>query len=259
MKNIKIFLLILLISILISSALFAQNNSVYRVKRGDTLLKIADYFNVPLASLQEVNRIKNPDFITIGQKLTIPADSMEYVIKKGDTLKKIADRFGVNLTELIKINQIKNPNFIICGRKLIIPEKMRKARTNTVSRSIQINFIWPVQGRISSPFGRRVDPVTGRSEYHSGIDIAVPIGSPVYAAEDGVVICSENKGGYGKLVIIKHRNNYTTYYGHNIELIVKEGEYVEQGRIIALSGSSGNQLVLILILKSEGMEELLIL
>lgn len=99
---------------------------------------------------------------------------------------------------------------------------------------------WPSSGRrITSPFGWRVHPVLGKKKYHSGIDISVPTGTPVHAADSGVVIFSGWNGGYGKLVAIDHGNRISTMYGHNSVLKVSAGDRVTHGQVIALSGSTG--------------------
>lgn len=103
------------------------------------------------------------------------------------------------------------------------------------------SMIIPASGKISSRFGKRVDPVTKRRQtFHKGIDIAAPAGTPVYAAEDGVVSSAEFvKNGYGKLIIIKHADNIATYYGHLSEIGVTSGNHINKGHLIGRVGSTG--------------------
>ena len=99
---------------------------------------------------------------------------------------------------------------------------------------------WPViGGYISSVFGYRADPFTGRHTLHKGIDFAGPYGSPVYSVASGVVQFSGEQSGYGKLVEINHGNGYVTRYGHSSALLVKEGDAVRKNQVIAKLGSSG--------------------
>lgn len=104
-------------------------------------------------------------------------------------------------------------------------------------------YIWPVSGHITSYYGYRDDADTyalSGSTFHTGIDIAVPTGTPVYAAASGTVSSATGwRTGYGYLVAINHDNGTTTFYGHNSSIAVSPGEYVEQGEIIAYSGSTG--------------------
>ncbi|RQD76712.1 MAG: LysM peptidoglycan-binding domain-containing protein [Candidatus Syntrophonatronum acetioxidans] len=96
-------------------------------------------------------------------------------------------------------------------------------------------FIWPAaSGRITSPFGPR------GGGFHNGIDIASSRGTPIYAADSGVVTYSGYRGAYGRLVIIDHGNGYSTYYAHNTSNLVTSGQKVSQGQTIATMGVSGN-------------------
>jgi len=99
--------------------------------------------------------------------------------------------------------------------------------------------IWPVRGRLTSRFGYRRDPFNGRNTLHKGLDLAVPIGTPVRAAAHGVVVEAGWRSGYGLTVRIDHGYGYQTLYGHNSRLLVKTGQRVTKGQIIARSGSSG--------------------
>lgn len=98
---------------------------------------------------------------------------------------------------------------------------------------------WPVTGRISSSYGSRVHPIYGDRRFHDGIDIAVPVGTPVRASADGVVTWSGDKSGYGLTVIIDHGNGIETLYGHNSRLVAKRGSEVKKGQVIAYSGNTG--------------------
>lgn len=94
--------------------------------------------------------------------------------------------------------------------------------------------------RVTSEFGNRVDPITGKRKGHGGMDLAVPTGTPIRAALPGTVTVSKyNAGGYGYYVMIDHGNDLATLYGHCSKLLAKVGQAVEAGDIIALSGSTG--------------------
>ena len=94
--------------------------------------------------------------------------------------------------------------------------------------------------RVTSEFGYRSDPFTGQTKGHTGIDIAVPTGTPVRAALPGVVTTAAyNAGGYGYYVMIDHGNGMVTLYAHNSKLLVRAGDTVETGDIVSLSGSTG--------------------
>lgn len=99
---------------------------------------------------------------------------------------------------------------------------------------------WPVEnGWISSLFGWRADPFTGRGTMHAGVDFAARHGADVLAVATGIVTVASSHAGYGNLVEVNHGNGYVTRYGHNSRLLVKVGEKVNKGQRIALVGSTG--------------------
>lgn len=98
---------------------------------------------------------------------------------------------------------------------------------------------WPVHGRLSSKYGWRLHPILHEHRHHSGIDIAVPEGTPIKAAQGGKVVYAASKGGAGLCVIIEHGNGRRSSYGHCSKLKVKAGELVKQNQVVALAGSTG--------------------
>lgn len=100
-------------------------------------------------------------------------------------------------------------------------------------------FMWPCRGEITSYYGWRTHPIFGTTKYHSGMDIAVDYGTPIYAADSGTVVYSGWLGGYGYCVMIDHGGGLVTLYGHNQGLNVNEGQYVNKGTVIAYAGSTG--------------------
>lgn len=99
---------------------------------------------------------------------------------------------------------------------------------------------WPVSGRITSSFGARENPLHGGKDFHSGVDISASTGTPIRATADGVVSFSGWSGGSGNLVVIEHGLGYSTFYAHNRTNLVKVGQRVKRGNIIAYSGATGN-------------------
>ena len=99
--------------------------------------------------------------------------------------------------------------------------------------------VWPTKGWLTSRFGTRISPFTGKRQFHSGVDIAGAPGTDVVATAAGKVVYAGNKGPMGKTVIIDHGWGVRTQYGHNDELTVKRGQQVERGMVIAKLGNSG--------------------
>lgn len=98
---------------------------------------------------------------------------------------------------------------------------------------------WPVQGRIVSGFGMRASPWTGAPEFHAGLDIPNPIGTPVHASGDAVVDSVGNRGGKGQTITLDHGQQITTEYAHLSKILVEEGERVNRGQRIGLVGNTG--------------------
>ena len=97
----------------------------------------------------------------------------------------------------------------------------------------------PTRGRVTSRYGSRRHPLTGRTQMHEGIDLGAPTGTPIVATADGVVKFSGLRGGYGRTVIIDHGYGFQTLYGHASKLVVRSGQRVKHGQVIAYVGSSG--------------------
>ncbi|MBN2426779.1 MAG: M23 family metallopeptidase [Deltaproteobacteria bacterium] len=98
---------------------------------------------------------------------------------------------------------------------------------------------WPVKGWLTSLFGMRKSPFSGKRVFHEGIDIACRTGTPIHASADGIVSRAGIRSGYGKLVVIDHGYGYQTYYGHNSKIFVKVGQRVKRGEKIAAVGNTG--------------------
>jgi len=129
-------------------------------------------------------------------------------------------------------NQIKDRE-----RQLSVLESL--ISTRNLSRQIVPGGRPVMQGWISSYFGHRADPFTGRSAFHRGLDFAGPAGAEVVAVASGVVTYSKDRFGYGKCVEINHGNGYVTRYAHNQRVLVQAGDTVQKGQPIALIGSTG--------------------
>ena len=95
------------------------------------------------------------------------------------------------------------------------------------------------RGWISSHFGNRADPFTGKISHHSGVDFAGKLGSDIIAVASGVVTYSGDQGAYGKIVEITHGHDFKTRYAHNKKNLVRSGDIVRKGQVIALMGNSG--------------------
>ncbi len=165
-----------------------------------------------------------------------------HVVVAGDTLYRIAHEYGVGVARLMAANGLSDPRELRVGESLTIPGAYQAASIGTASSGAypytgeraSRQFQWPVaNGTVSSGFGIR------NGAMHDGVDIAAPAGTPVYAADSGVVIFSGTLHGYGNTVIIRHDDEYATVYAHNERNLVGEGARVASGQQIGEIGRSG--------------------
>jgi len=220
----------------------------YTIVKGDTLWSISQRYDLKMISIISVNNLKEISRLSIGQKLKLPITNMDiakaegynleataeeiiYDVKKGESLWSISRDYNVKLEAILAANSITDASKIFAGQQLRIPNV-------TGSRSNISNFIWPVRGRVTSPYGMRV--LNGRKEFHSGIDIGGPIGTNIIAAESGRVSYAGYMRGYGNVIILSHEGGYSTVYAHNSVNLVKKGQYIKKGSVIAKVGRTGN-------------------
>lgn len=214
--------------------------SVHVVNRGDTLMSIAHRNHVPVAELAKVNSLDPKAKLKLGQKITVPGAKSAAAPAAAPPAQVAAP--GAVAAPATKVAAVVAEP---------VKEKARLAQATTTPEAAAAvtetpvktaeatgalpTFRWPVRGRVVTGYGAKTN---GKS--NDGINVAVPEGTPVKAAEDGVVAYSGNElKGYGNLVLVRHSNGYVTAYAHASELLVKRGETIKRGQIIAKSGQSG--------------------
>ena len=210
----------------------------YIVKKGDTIGSIAYKMGLrKVGTIISANNITNARRIMTGTQLTIPSmDGIIYVVQKNDDVQSIAKSFNVKLENLLDANDIAE-EAISVGRKLFIPGASMP--TEEIKRILGELFIYPIRGRLTSPFGYRRDPFTGRRSFHSGIDLAAPVGTPIKVVMDGTISEMNFSRVFGNYVIVTHANGYQSLYGHVSKFKANRGQKVTQGTIIALVGNTG--------------------
>ncbi len=214
--------------------------TIYYIKKGDTLNKIAKKFGVNFDSIVSVNKIKNARSLVVKRPIMIPNQiGIYYKVRRSDTMTKIAKRYKrykVTEDDIQNINDLDSRDLLI-GETLFIP-KGRLTR-NQREKVLGLEYAIPVSGRVVSGVGYRRDPFHGRWNFHPGVDIAAPYGRRVYAGKSGRVSLARWYGGYGKCVIIKHRGGYETRYGHLGKIYVRKGQWVRRNTLIGRVGSTG--------------------
>jgi murein DD-endopeptidase MepM/ murein hydrolase activator NlpD len=214
--------------------------AVHVVNPGDTLLSVARRNHVPLSELARANSLEPTAKLRLGMKLTVPGAKTAAVAPAAQpaTVVVAAQPAAAATAPATRMAAAGGP-----------PQSARLAQaTPTVEDAAVVTpvkgaeatgalptFRWPVRGKVITSYGAKTN---GKS--NDGINLAVPEGTPVKAAEDGVVAYSGNElKGYGNLVLVRHSNGYVTAYAHASELMVKRGDTIKRGQIIAKSGQSG--------------------
>ena len=163
-----------------------------------------------------------------------------YQVNTGDTLYSIASRYQLSVAQLAKWNSLTSPYILHSGQLLYLqPSDCRNISENKTKNNspTPVSWVWPAQGKIIQKF------MPGKIK-NNGIDISNIEGTPIYAAASGEVVYSGSAlRGYGYLIIIRHSENFITAYAHNRKNIVKEGEFVKTGVIIAEMGKTGSNQV----------------
>ena len=218
-------------------AAVAAPPSIHIVNPGETLASIAHHNHVTVAELARVNNLDPSAKLKLGTRLNVPskaaaaapaaplgavatAPAITTIPAAGTKIASAAPQQSVRLA------QANPPVEEPAAETPIKPSEATGALPT---------FRWPVRGKVITGYGAKTN---GKS--NDGINLAVPEGTPVKAAEDGVVAYSGNElKGYGNLVLVRHSNGYVTAYAHASELLVKRGDTIKRGQVIAKSGQSG--------------------
>jgi len=211
--------------------------AVHVVNSGDTLLSVARHNRVSLSELARANGLEPTAKLRLGMKLTVPGAKTAAVAPAAQPATVAAQPVAA-VAPATKMAAAGGP-----------PQSARLAQATATVEDAAVatpvkatdatgalpTFRWPVRGKVITSYGAKTN---GKS--NDGINLAVPEGTPVKAAEDGVVAYSGNElKGYGNLVLVRHSNGYVTAYAHASELMVKRGDTIKRGQIIAKSGQSG--------------------
>lgn len=248
--------------------------TTYIVRQGDTLRLIAERTGAGREAIALPNNLAPPYAVRPGQRLFIPGGRY-HTVHEGETGIAIARAYAVRWSRIISANALSEPYVLRTGLRLLIPAVDDRSEAGGERIQVDLDDIvtgtrpalafdradpaaalrrsaapssemapslrppeslqWPLDGRVVTRFG------PGRSgERSTGIKIATPIGTPVRAAADGVVAyVGRDVPSLGGLVILRHGGTWTSVYGHAGQLLVRPGQTVRQGEMIALSGNSG--------------------
>ena len=248
--------------------LHGWNSNSVTISKGDTLYSISRRYNVPIKDLININRLSPPYTLYVGQRLRLPTKQY-HTVKSGESLYSISRMYNVDITSLSKVNNLQTPYSLSVGQRLLLPASVSSqqpakseyrsavaktaAQTAKTSATVASNatmpkemytppaknrkakFAWPVNGTVISGFGN-----LGSGRKNDGINIKVPLGTAVKAADSGIVAYAGSElKGFGNLILIKHTDGWITAYAHNDKLLVRKGQKVVRGEKIATVGSTG--------------------
>jgi murein DD-endopeptidase MepM/ murein hydrolase activator NlpD len=202
-----------------------KDGVVHTVTKGVTLYRVSQAYKISLAKLMEANNLSSPSAVKVGKKLFIPGAKAVLPVEPYVPLSPSEKN---KLERSLEAEESPPPPPSVEGPK----ERGEGERPPWAGKELDI--IWPIQGKINSPFGPR-----GKS-FHAGIDIGSPSYQEVKAAMDGeVILARQTQTGYGKVVILRHDLGFSTIYGHLNVIIAREGESVRLGQPIGGVGSTG--------------------
>lgn len=207
--------------------------SVHVVQPGESLMALSRRYGIPLSGLAAANNIPAHSKLNVGDRIAIPATAHASAPPP--------------VTQAPQPPSLAKPGTVPVAKTASVPAQTANvaradvASGDTVTKSIDQDdikptFRWPVRGRVISGFGPKTS-----GQQNDGINIAVPEGTEIKAAEEGVVAYAGNElKGYGNLVLIRHPNGYVSAYAHASELTVKRGDAIKRGQTIARAGQTGN-------------------
>lgn len=247
------------------------------VRPGDTVYAIARRTGATPQAIIALNRMSPPYALSVGETIRVPSSAVPpshaaaggtinasastrasgvYAVRPGDTLYSISRATGVSVGALAEANRLRAPYALNVGQSLAIPgagglspaparEASNSADVADLARNVSYGdipakppsmFEWPVQGAIIGSYG-----LSTAGKRNDGVNIAAPVGTPVRAAADGEVVYRGSElEGYGNLLLIKHDDGFVTAYAHNDAMLVKKGDRVRQGQVIAKVGQTGS-------------------
>ncbi|MCR5724835.1 MAG: M23 family metallopeptidase [Treponema sp.] len=225
----------------VSAPEYELSYTSYRVRPGDMIGIIADQKGVTQDTIISVNNIRSSRLLQIGMFLKIPSmPGILYTVRKdNETITSIAQKYEVDAAKCAAVNHKDCEESLEAGMTLFVPD----AALDWVTRQ-EINgdlFHKPIRARwyLSSRFGWRKSPFTGVRSYHSGVDMACPQGTAIYAALPGTVTATGYNNTYGNYVIITHHSGYKTLYGHMSAILAVKGQRVSTDTKIGKVGSTG--------------------
>ena len=219
--------------------------SVYHTLPGDTFVGLAQRFNLLETTLRSLNQFNDERQPPADSRLLVPSkDGIFHVARTGQGLTDIAKAYGIPLKAILSANKKKDDHDLQDDDILYLPGAnylSRSANQWICLSALEIHkgFLKPTTGRFADGFGERMHPLTHRLTFHEGLDLAPGWRARVVASQDGRVLFAGMRAGYGRLIIIDHGGDLTSWYAHLDEILVKSQQRVHRGDLIGKVGKSG--------------------
>lgn len=208
------------------------------IAKGETISSLAEQTGRSVESLLSTNGIRSPRLVRFGTSLKLPiTDGIVITLDKPTLVADLSSQYKVFASLITWANQVPEDTKLMQGAVFLPHVKLSYDERR---KAVGQLFGWPTRGGvISSYFGKRNDPFTGLPSMHSGVDIAVPWGSPVYSAGPGVVIATGYNSILGNHIFVSQGQGYKVVYGHLSSILTSPGRSLFAGQLIGKVGSTG--------------------
>ena len=222
---------VIIITLFCISAILSGQESVVKIKKGDTLYQISRQYKVSVSLLLSFNNIQSANTLKIGQEIRIPSS---YTVKRGDTLYGIARNAGIGIDELCSLNGIDKNHLLKLGQILLLPKKNTLTEESSeLENNVDVvyevkqdvEFFWPHSGERISMNGKL-----------KGEEILGKKGDEIVSVSTGKVVWVAPYRGYGRLIMVESDDRHIYAYGGNEETFVKVGDRVFPGTALGLMG-----------------------
>ncbi len=212
--------------------------STIQVNAGMTLSDLAIEYDISLDTLITWNGIQDVRYVRAGDTLAIPnKNGVLHTVQNGESIHSIAEQYSIKRVAILDSNNLQTST-IHRGDTLFIPGA--KLDPFVLGLALGTSFLTPVKGRLTSDYGYRISPITGKRHFHYGIDIANRTGTPIVAVANGYVAYTEkNNPSLGQVIILKHPQGFQSLYGHLSKIHVKRGDRITRGHVLGLVGNTG--------------------
>ncbi len=218
---------------------------VYSVEPRDTYSSIAKKFKLSEETVRSLNQANDGSTTPKNASLLIPSqDGIFYIVGPGQGLSDIARAYNIPLKSILEANHLSGDADVKLGQALDLPGAVYLSQSDVHWVALKAledekGFLKPTSGRFADGFGPRINPISGKKEFHPGLDLAPGWRARVVAAQSGEVVFAGIRAGYGRLIILDHGNGLTTRYGHLDQILVKLHQTVLKGDLIGRVGMTG--------------------